>query len=272
MASIFLRPRAGLSSSAPKFAWQQKRWKVSNSPMAAAAQMNAQMPKARAQPSLRILPEGSENIPRDIGLLPNTFIQPTGGNVPSWFKDRKGRMELLKMKWKYKVSNVRDLLAWRWYARAPFDLFSPKKIALSLYKDMYTSFALSDIKSLRQICNDGLYESFKGRITSRRNKMHWQLHSLIGTPKIVSNSATVFVGTDTAIRQAVVRIHSKQSISKYTAQGDLVPGTGQQKDVLEYVVLQKRKLKNDETEWTIWGTTEETTLKVLEEREKKRFF
>lgn len=35
-------------------------------------------------------------IPEDIGLLPNTFIMPTGKNLPSWTKNRRGRMKLEK--------------------------------------------------------------------------------------------------------------------------------------------------------------------------------
>jgi len=42
-----------------------------------------------------------------------------------------------------------------------------------------------------------------------------------------------------------------------------VPGTGQEKEVKEYVVIQKRLWKGKEEGWLVWGTTEETTMDKL---------
>ena len=59
--------------------------------------------------------------------------------------------------------------------------------------------------------------------------------------------------------QAVVRIRSTQSITKYDAKGKPQPGTGEKKETIEYVVIQKHWTAGKETPWVVWGTTEETT-------------
>lgn len=38
----------------------------------------------------------------------------------------------------------------------------------------------------------------------------------------------------------------------------LVQGTGEEKDISEYMVLQRRMWKEIEEPWMVWGTTEET--------------
>lgn len=59
------------------------------------------------------------------------------------------------------------------------------------------------------------------------------------------------------MRQAVVRLHSKQSLAKLKADGSVVEGTGQIRNVSEYVVLQKFVWKKNEGPWMVWGTLEE---------------
>jgi protein MBA1 len=62
------------------------------------------------------------------------------------------------------------------------------------------------------------------------------------------------------IRQVVVRISSRQKLTRYKADGSIVPNTGKEKDVTEYFVIQKNMRGGKEGEWTVWGTTEETDL------------
>ena len=64
------------------------------------------------------------------------------------------------------------------------------------------------------------------------------------------------------MRQAVVRIRSRQSLTRYK-DGQVVAGSGQEKDVQEYVVIQKRLWKGKEEGWLVWGTMEETTMEKL---------
>ena len=49
----------------------------------------------------------------------------------------------------------------------------------------------------------------------------------------------------------------------------MVPGTGKERDVVEYVVIQRKYWQWDEEEWQIWGTTEETTLEDVEKWGKR---
>jgi len=63
----------------------------------------------------------------------------------------------------------------------------------------------------------------------------------------------------------VVRIKSMQSLQKFDREGKLVDGSGEEKEVTEYVVVQKRLSKGVEGEWMIWGTEQETTLEGFEE-------
>ena len=76
---------------------------------------------------------------------------------------------------------------------------------------------------------------------------------------MVSNSTLYILQKDTVVWQAVVRIRSTQSITKYDAKGKPQPGTGEKKETIEYVVIQKHWTAGKETPWVVWGTTEETT-------------
>lgn len=98
-------------------------------------------------------------------------------------------------------------------------------------------------------------------MASRRadEQLRWTLHKYGRSPRIVSDRAARLPFEGTGIRQAVVRIRSRQSLTKLK-NGQAVPGTGQEKDMLEYVVLQRRFLKGQEDPWLIWGTMEETTM------------
>lgn len=70
---------------------------------------------------------------------------------------------------------------------------------------------------------------------------------------------------DSGIRQVVLRMHSRQSLAKIKTGASGRPditlsGTGEEKDVKEYLVLQRRLLKDQEGPWKIWGTTDETDV------------
>ena len=64
-------------------------------------------------------------------------------------------------------------------------------------------------------------------------------------------------------------MHTKQSLARFkigvNGKPDvLVPGTGEAKDVREYLVIQKRLLKgSNEGPWKIWGTTDETDIQDI---------
>ena len=71
-----------------------------------------------------------------------------------------------------------------------------------------------------------------------------------------------------ALRQVVLRMGTRQSLAKLRVSLDgnpdtIIAGTGEQKNVEEYLVLQKRILQAQEGDWVIWGTTDETNVKNI---------
>ncbi|KAL8659691.1 MAG: hypothetical protein Q9226_000316 [Calogaya cf. arnoldii] len=122
-----------------------------------------------------------------------------------------------------------------------------------------------DVTTLSTICTEGLLASFKSRIAARpRNeRFRWNLHKFIRAPKFVSQRVGVLPYKGSAIRQVVVRMRSRQSLARMVSRGPGRPdaqiqGTGEEKDVTEYLVLQRRIWKEIEEPWMVWGTTDET--------------
>lgn len=135
---------------------------------------------------------------------------------------------------------------------------------------MYTAFADGDISALRKMCADGIYESFRARIANRPKgeKVQWELVKYNKRAKVVSNRAARLPLDGAAIRQAVVRISSTQKLTRWRREhGKLVTieGTGKEKDVVEYVVIQERIENWRAEEWQVWGTTRETGLDDVDE-------
>ncbi len=48
----------------------------------------------------------------------------------------------------------------------------------------------------------------------------------------------------------------------------MVSTSGKEKDVVEYVVIQRRLWKGSEERWLVWGTVEESTVEKLRAEEK----
>lgn len=68
-----------------------------------------------------------------------------------------------------------------------------------------------------------------------------------------------------AIRQAIVRIRSIQSLTKFVQglpgeKDIIINGTGEKKEMDEYFVLQRRIWKEKEEPWMVWGTTQESNI------------
>jgi hypothetical protein len=49
-----------------------------------------------------------------------------------------------------------------------------------------------------------------------------------------------------------------QSLTKFNPQGQIIEGTNIPKEVVEYLVIEKKKVGGVESLWHIWGTTAET--------------
>ncbi|KAF8249723.1 hypothetical protein K440DRAFT_621192 [Wilcoxina mikolae CBS 423.85] len=219
-----------------------------------------EMPAIRPQQSHRIAARELGELPTDMGLLPDTFIMPTGKNLPSLIISPTLRLQLELRRLGQRIYDWRDKLVYRYFA-GKLHLWEPKNVAVSLHKDMYTAFSQGDLETLRLICGDGLLESFKKRLMTRgRTRVEWKLHEYVRPARIVSNKAHYYTGMNLSRRQAVVRIHSLQSLTKFNPQGQIVEGTNIPKEVVEYLVIEKKKVDGVESPWYIWGTTAETTV------------
>lgn len=137
--------------------------------------------------------------------------------------------------------------------------------ALELHQQMYRYFADGDIDQLRELCTEGLMDSFQTRIEwrARDEKVRWELLKYNGRPKVVSDRATMYPVDGMALRQAVVRIASRQRWTR-TVGGKVVEGSGEARDVVEYVVVQNTVKEWKMQSWKVWGMTGVTTAEDVE--------
>jgi protein MBA1 len=209
-----------------------------------------------------------------------TFVRPTGRNVPSLFQSPRG---VFKLQWTWAKSKFRDVFSlfivkWtsprekRWYNRTiKINRSQTAPTTIALHQEMYNAFAEGDARALRKICADGIHESFRARIGNRARgeKVVWELVKYNKRAKVMSDRAARLPMDGASIRQAVVRICSSQKLTRYLANGQQVKGTGKERDVVEYVVVQKKYWNYIGEQWQVWGTTEETTLDDVKEWETK---
>jgi protein MBA1 len=143
--------------------------------------------------------------------------------------------------------------------------------AVALHREMYSALADGDVRTLRSICTDGIYERFEARIQARKRgeKMEWELVRYDKGPKVVSHKGARLPIEGAAVRQAVVRICSTQRLTRYAPDGQIIKGTGEERKVVEYVVIQKSYWDWKGRDWQIWGTTGETKLEAVQEWERK---
>lgn len=137
--------------------------------------------------------------------------------------------------------------------------------ALALHRQMYTAFAEADTNTLKKICTDGIFESFRSRIANRRKgeRVQWELVRYKRRPRVVSHRGVRLPIDGLALRQAVVRVVSTQKLTRWVkerGEEKMVEGSGRERDVVEYVVLQRRTVGDVEEGWMVWGTTAETAL------------
>jgi protein MBA1 len=129
------------------------------------------------------------------------------------------------------------------------------------------------------------------------------IFDVFANPRVVSNRMAQLPipgaesrETPTAIRQVVLRISSKQRLGisresasstlsgsdkrrqlKWTPDGEeilaeeeeLAQPDVHEKDVVEYLVLQRRLLKGEEEPWKVWGFANATTLESIEKNEEQ---
>ncbi|KAL2353825.1 hypothetical protein BJ546DRAFT_113837 [Cryomyces antarcticus] len=218
-------------------------------------------------------------LPNDIGLLPLTFITPTGHNRPSLFSDPKGLWKMESTRLKTRVRDFVSVLGFKFFMNGRFkrpwmnlELRRLPSIATAMQRQMYTAFADGDIETLRRICADGLLASFRARLENRpvSQRFRWTFHNHTSRPRVISHKAVILPaslgGGKAAVRQVVVRIKSRQSLvriqkvrQKDGSMVEKLAGPEEPKEVTENVLIQKQLWNGKEGPWIVWGTVEETT-------------
>ncbi|KAE9989103.1 hypothetical protein EG328_000034 [Venturia inaequalis] len=252
--------------------------------------------KQQLKQSMRSQKDASK-IPDDMGLLPDTFIMPTGKNLPSIFSEPKFRLQLA---WKRTKRRFQDLLSaylaykLQVYRGVPYrdrpdrpsiNILTIKPAALRLHKQMYTAYANGDTKVLEEICTEGVRAIYLSKIEKRNQNsetMKWELVSYKGRTKLCSMKAggtpIEIKNIPVGIQQAVVRIKSLQRLTVGTKMGAKAKGTkGNDKEhivwkeptekvVTEYFVIQRRLLQGVYEPWKAWGFVKE--MDVAAERKR----
>lgn len=142
--------------------------------------------------------------------------------------------------------------------------------AKELHEQMYEAFFDRDLATLESICCEGLFASFRSRMGGLPPKVRheWTVTGYNSRPRIVANRATYIpvpgMGEKMGMRQVVVRIDSNQRVDKISkdTRGNETRQEGTPKPVKEFLVLQRRLIGNEESDWILWGTTEESSSEV----------
>ncbi|KAJ4287008.1 hypothetical protein N0V90_012889 [Kalmusia sp. IMI 367209] len=219
------------------------------------------------------------NVPDDIGLIPGTFVHaPLFPWTPLSLKER------LWYEWKWATSRVTAWFQlWRFKRsfRSKPDMYffgNRKQLshkALEKYKHLYQSFARADSNALSELCVSSVAKKFQTRIDSRPSglKMHWRID---GNPTctIVSNAANPLSlpgYEETGVHQVVFRIRSNQTLQLTGSREfpESAAGYKAKSDkVTEYLVLQRQFIRGSDKDWMIWGFTDFSTRKTIDDGEE----
>ncbi|KAJ5116398.1 hypothetical protein N7456_000746 [Penicillium angulare] len=243
-------------------------------------------PKNSSGPSMKARSREALNgqLPNDIGLLPGTFVRPLWRDLPSVFQSPRERWQV---EWAWIRSSFQNLMGLIIYCKKdntfPLLLRERRKIARLLYDDMYTAFARvvrGDSSGLRRLCGDGLSKTLLKQIESRpyNQKVSWKLVKWIRGPstcftgiRVMSDRATSLPEiANSGIRQIVLRVTSRQSMSKSTPPsrertpgGTEVEAPTKEQNCEEYVVIQEIRWNGISSGWRVWGYTKPTDLETL---------
>ena len=128
-----------------------------------------------------------------------------------------------------------------------------------------------NVSELRRICCDKLAQKLIGQVQSRpsNEKVTWTLvgNKFRGARVMTDRAVKIPDMANSGIRQMVVRLASRQSMTKTTvgrsASKDVVPAAAKEQDCVEYVVIQQLIWHGKHSDWQIWGTTKATDMKTL---------
>ncbi|ELR03218.1 hypothetical protein VC83_02341 [Pseudogymnoascus destructans] len=272
MAHLIRRRALGLALQSP---FLQTRYFSHGLPRCAFSNRDqAQQPRIPSERSVRIAAKEMSQMTSDFGLLPDTIVAPSSANRPSLLASPNALAKLQWARLKRKAADLVIMTIYRWSNRKhglKIHFRKTAPTAVALHQQMYTAFAAGNIELLKKITCEGLYDSFASRIHTRPRgeRWKWEVIKYTSKPRVMSNRAARLPVDDAGVRQAVVRICSRQRLSRYKADGSLVAGTGEERDVMEYVVIQRMLWEGKENDWMVWGTTEETTLEAIEEAKRE---
>lgn len=252
--------------------------------------MRGQM-KQPAQPSInRAQKEQQEamlrsgQVPDDVGLLQDTFVLPrASGDRWSW---------RLRKRWAYtRLLEAYSMFAFKWLVkpRPKFELSKIAPRAAELHKEMYSAFAAGNLEIVQSKVCSGLFGSLRARVAQRapNTYLRWSVKRQLSSPKLCSYKAAVLPGPKgesseerNAQIQAVVRLHTLQSLqhvkkvsqrvkNKLVTKEELV-GAEEEKESVEYVVMQKTLRRGKMNNWQVWGFTNETSLQQLLKEDAKK--
>lgn len=242
-----------------------------------------------------------------LGIMDNTYVPPSGKNLPSYFSNFSDRWKLQKYGFFSYIEQLKAVfIAW-WMVRPRPKLEKRKipSITKELYEQMYAHFAAGTLQHLEGKLSPGLLGSLRNRMAQRapNSALVWHLHRYYGKPEVMSFKFTVFPDGSNkermGIEQAVVKIKSKQSLQHIERvrtrdvkrgalgpmivkdvvvdeQGKAVPEDRLEENrersakvTTEYVVVQRLMKKSKFGPWHIWGTTEESSVAKMKKQEKE---
>jgi protein MBA1 len=244
----------------------------------------AQPSMSRTQKEQQAAMLRSGQVPDDIGLLPDTFVLPRSPTERWTWKLRKA--------WAWtRLIDLYGILAFKWYfvkPRPQMEVFQVAPKAAELHREMYTAFAAGNLEPVKDRVCTGLFGSLRGRLLQRAPNtfLRWSVKKQLSAPKLCSYKAAVLPYEKTqdsternAQIQAVVKLHTLQSLQhakkvskregKTNSKAGVVVtmeenvGAVEEKESVEYVVIQRTLRKGKMTPWQIWGFADETTLAQL---------
>lgn len=168
-------------------------------------------------------------------------------------------------------------------------------MAQDLHKQLFNAYAKGAKRTISKLCGETLAASMAMRISNRAKgeRLAWSVRRYISRPRLMSHKATelpyVIEGAKAGARQAVVRIHTEQALrvgkavkgktrgvheaSALSGRDDFWAYGNEEdnvewepvrvKDVIEYMVVQRRLVVGKEDEWCVIGFMEPTTVGLI---------
>lgn len=171
-----------------------------------------------------------------------------------------------------------SMVNWKTRPRFKARLSRIPPTAKTMYRELLEAFAAGDKETVRKLCTPHLAGQYTKAIDKRRatEGVRWELVKYSGSPRLKSYMIIPMNqhDKDTMTEQAVVSVTSTQRMSRTNRnmKDAVVPGSEKEQTGTEYVVLKRDYSKAEWRplgEWQIWGTTEPTTLKKIQDDMKE---